>query len=244
MDTGINNIIEINLKDLFRTLLRRSWLILLVGIMAAGAAQYYSMNYITPIYTSSAKLYLISKMDGQSTTLSDLQIGSILAQDYKYLVKSRSVAKEVIKRLNLNMSSGQLSSMITVYSPDNTRILVITVTYYDQEKVKELVDTIAKVSSEQMVSIMGMDEVNLMEEGYVPGGPSSPDVKRNTMIAGFSGILATTVLVTMLFLFNDSIKTAEDIEKHLGLTTLGFIPVETVVKKKKSKSKQKKIEAA
>lgn len=240
MDTNMNNVIEINLKDLFFYLLKKSWIMILAGIIFAAGARYYTIHYVTPVYTSSAKLYITSNKDGKVTTLTDLQIGTYLTKDYAILVKSRPVSEEVIKKLNLKISSGFLSSLITVNTSDESRVLQISVSYFDRDMVKKLVDTIAEVSSERMESIMG-EQVNVLEGGYQPYWPSAPNVRKNTLLAGCFGILAAAVLFVILFLFNDSIRTAEDIEKYLGLTTLGSIPVEVTVKKKKQdKGKKKK----
>jgi len=231
---------EINIKDLSGTLMKRSWICILIAIACAAAARYYSMNYMIPTYNSTAMLYLISKEEGQSTTIADLQLGNYLAQDYKILVRSRPVAEEVIAQLELPMSSSQLISLISVYTPEDTRVLEITVSYYDRDLVKRLVDTVAKVSSERMVSIMGIEQVNIVEDGNYPYYASSPNVRQNTLLAGCGGFMATLFIIAIIYLLNDTIKNAEDVEKYLGLTMLGHIPVETAIKKKKVKQKQSK----
>jgi capsular polysaccharide biosynthesis protein len=239
MDTNLNDVIEINIKDLFFYCLRRSWLIFLIGIICASGARYYSLHYLTPIYTSSAKLYITSQSEGQLTTTTDIQIGTYLAQDYKVLVRSRPVAEEVIKRLGLNISSGQLIKLISVNSSNESRIFQITVSYFDKNMVKTLVDTVAQVTSERMEKIMG-EKVNVLEDGYQPYEPSGPNIQRNTIIAGCYGMLITAILIVILFMINDTIKTTEDIEKYLGLTTLGLIPFEISAKKNKIYKVKKK----
>lgn len=239
MDKNLNSIIEINIKDLFYALLKKSWFIVLLGIICAAGARYYSSNYKTPIYSSSSKLYITNKQDGQNTTLSDLQIGSYLTKDYMILVKSRPVAEEVIRRLNLKMSSNQLISMISVFTPDETRILQISVSYYDRKMVKTIVDTLAQVSSERMKSIMGLEQVNVLEEGYFPYAPISPNILRYTKIGGIAGMLFAVCIIVLFYLLNDSIKSSDEVEKYLGLTTLGFIPVEVAVKRRKEKKEKK-----
>lgn len=243
MDSS-SNIIEINIKDMLKALLRKAWIVVLAGILCAAGARYYSTHYMLPIYTSSAKLYMINNEDGRLTTLADLQIGSYLAQDYAILVKSRPVAEEVIKRLNLKMTSNQLISLINVYAPKDSRVLQISVSFFDPKMTKTIVDTFAEVSSESLVNIMGIEEVNIVENGAYPMAPSSPDIRHNTLLAGCAGVLATSVVIVLIFLLNDSIKTAEDIEKYLRMTTLGFIPIETNIKKKKLRLKEKKLRAA
>jgi capsular polysaccharide biosynthesis protein len=238
MEKNNTNVIEINVKELFLTLLRKSWIIILVTILCVVGAGFYTTNYVEPYYTSTAKLYILNKQ-GDQTTMSDLQMGSTLTQDYMILITSRPVMEKVINTLNLNMSYQGLASLVSVYTPQNTRVLELTVTYDDPDMAKLLVDTIAEVSTQSMVSIMGIDKVNVVEEGSYPYAPSGPNFNRNTRIAGMAGGLLTAFIIGLIFMLNDSIKSTEDIEKYLGLTTLGSIPTEERNKYKKDKPKNK-----
>jgi capsular polysaccharide biosynthesis protein len=244
MEINNSNVVEINIKEIFYMLLRKLWIIILVTILCAVGSGLYSIYYIEPYYTSSAKLYIINRQPGDITTLSDLQTGSSLAKDYMILVKSRPVTDEVIRILKLKMSNAALAGSISVFTPTDTRVLQISVNHPDPDMAKLLVDTISEVSTERMVSIMGMEKVNIVEEGNYPFAPSSPNIRKNIMLAGSIGALMTAGILVLIYLLNDSIKTAEDIEKFLGLTTLGFIPIEENIKNKKSKQKQRKIKAA
>ena len=86
------------------------------------------------------------------------------------------------------------------------------------------------------------------EESAFPSGHASFYFALSTIVYIYNkkigiAFYIATILITILFLVNDSIKTAEDIEKYLNLTTLGTIPIfdSKIVKKRK---KQKKREAA
>jgi capsular polysaccharide biosynthesis protein len=52
------------------------------------------------------------------------------------------------------------------------------------------------------------------------------------------GIVLTSLITLITYMMNDSIKTTEDIEKYLGMTTLGIIPIEEGANKKVKKIKQ------
>ena len=68
-----------------------------------GAFGLFSKFAITPQYTSTSMVYILSK-ETTLTSLADLQIGSQLTQDYKIIVTSRPVISEVIDKLKLDIS--------------------------------------------------------------------------------------------------------------------------------------------
>lgn len=249
MENITNDEIEIDLRDLFYLIRARIWIILLSGIIVASAAGLISSFLLTPIYTSTTKLYILSK----STTLSslaDLQIGTQLTQDYMVLVKSRPVVTKVIENLEMNMSYEEMIDIITVSNPSNTRILEITANYPDPYLAKEIVDEFATVSVTQIATIMDAEEPTIVEEGYMQPYPSSPNKKMNVLIGGLLGIFIAGGIIVLLYLLDDTIKDADDVEKYLGLNTLALIPIESGAakltredeknRKKRKKSKQLK----
>lgn len=231
--------IEINLKDLLFFLLRRFWIMILSGIIFALGAGLYSYYALTPMYTSSTKIYVINRQNKDITTISDLQTSAQLTQDYKILILSRPVTEKVINDLNLNMTHQELVSHIKVYTPQNTRILEIAVEHSNPELAKQLADSIAEEFAERMVMIMEMEKANIIEPGNLPKEPSSPNKSKNILIGGVIGGLLPIMILTLLFIKNDTIKTAEDIERYLGITTLGTIPMDDSNKKVNSKRNNK-----
>lgn len=247
MEKNTNEELEIDLIDLFYLIKARLFIIILSGVMFAAVAGLISSFLITPIYTSKTQLYILTKSTSL-TSLADIQIGTQLTQDYMVLVKSRPVVTKVIENLGLNMSYESLASIITISNPSNTRILEIKVEYPDAYLAKQIVDEFATVSSSQIAVIMKSDEPTVVEEGYMQPNPSSPNTKRNIAIGGLLGAFLAAGIIIVLYLLDDTIKDTDDVEKYLGLTTLGLIPIETGALKqseidKKKKRRQKKISA-
>ena len=237
--------IEIDISEIFFVLLYKLWIIIIAGILTATIAGVYSKYYIIPIYESTAQLYVINREYTDSfITWNDLESGDYLTQDYKILVKSRPVTEEVIRSLNLNLTHEELAGMISVEVPTDTRIVNITVSDPDPQIAKQLADAVAKVSSEQLVDVMQMEMVNIVEYGGLATYPSSPNLTRNIMLGGIVGAFIAIAIIVLMYLKNDSIKTAEDIERYLGMTTLSTIPLDGGISKKKSKMKQSKRKAA
>ena len=95
-----NDEMEIDLLQLFYALKKKIWFILAAMIIGGGLAGVYSKFLITPQYSSTSMMYILSK-ETTLTSLADLQIGSQLTEDYKVIVNSRPVLGEVIDSLAL-----------------------------------------------------------------------------------------------------------------------------------------------
>jgi capsular exopolysaccharide synthesis family protein len=220
-------------------IIKKLWIIILAGIICATGAGLYSKLIMKPVYTSGTTIYVINRQNKDITTYTDLQTGSQLTKDYKLLVKSRPVLEQVLYNLKLKMTQEQLASKITVNTPPDTRILEIMVENQDPLLAKQLADSIAEVSAARMVSVMEMEKVNVVEPGNIPSKPSSPNVLINTMIAGLFGAFLATFIILIFYIMDDSIKTPDDIEKHLGITALGMVPLEITNNRSKRLSKRK-----
>ncbi len=230
MDNNVKEENEIDLIELFYVLKSRVFLILLSGFLLAAVVGLISKFTTTPIYSSSTQLYILTKSTS-ITSLADIQLGEQLTQDYMVLVKSRPVVNKVIDNLNLNMSYDQLASIIAISNPSNTRILEVTANYPDAFIAKKIVDEFAKVSIDRIAQIMDTEKPTIVEEGTIAKFPSNVNTKKNTILGGIIGCCVAAGILIVLYLMDDTLKSEEDIEKYLGLSTLAHIPISTYASK-------------
>ena len=235
MDTR-NQEIEIDLLELIRVLWSRVWMIILTSIAGLAIAAAVTILLIKPVYTSTATMYVLTKSTS-ITSLADIQMGTQLTQDYMVVITSRPVVETVISNLGLNMSYGGLKSSITVNNPANTRFLEVTVRNNDAFLAKKIVDELANVSARSMAEVMDTQPPNIMDYGQIPNSPASPSLVKNSVIGAMLGFILACGIIIIMYLMNDSIKTSEDVEKYLGINTLGLIPLEEGVSKKKTRGK-------
>lgn len=229
-----NDEITIDLTELFMAIWRKLHLVILTGIVVALLAFIGTKLFITPMYTSVTKVYVLSRQDGNANvTYSDLQTGSSLTKDYIELVKSRPVLEQVIAILNLDMTAEELADTITADTPTDTRFLRISVENEDPKTAKEIADAIRESVSIQITEIMEVDSVNTVEVGNLPTAPSSPSTMKNMLIGGILGVLLAIGIIVLIYILDDTIKTPEDVEYYLGLNVLTSIPIEEGVKKSK-----------
>lgn len=217
--------VEVDLLQIFRVIMTRIWVILLSGILTGIIALVITQTLITPMYTSSVKLYVISRQSDQTTTLSDIQSSTQLVKDYKVLVTSLPVVDQVITDLGLNIDDNDLINKIECTIETDSRVLAITVTDADPVQAKHIADDLADVFSSRITQIMKIDSVNVIEYGSVAESPASPNVKKNVAIGLLIGILLSTSIIVIKFIVDDTIKTSDDVERYLGISTLSLIPL-------------------
>ncbi|MBQ6587561.1 MAG: protein-tyrosine kinase [Butyrivibrio sp.] len=237
-----DDVLEINLGELFAVLLGRAFLIISAGVFFALAGLFLSKFVIHPEYESTTKIYILNKEENQTVTYSDVQISTQLTQDYAELIKSRRVLEEVIQRLHLtDMEYKDLYDVLKVDTPSDTRIVAITVRDEDPLMAMRIANCIREVASEHITNVMDIDAINIAETANVPTDKASPSVARWTVISGFIGAVVVAFFAILGYLLDDSIKSNDDVERYLGLSTLALIPLTTdEMEEKKKKAKAKK----
>lgn len=224
-NTKSDEIVEIDLAEIFFELLNNIKALIASTILCALTAFLISTFLITPMYESTSELYVLSKSTSL-TSLSDIQMGTNLTNDYKVVVTDRPVLDTVINNLNLTEDYKVLKSKITINNPSNSRILQITVKDADPKRAKKIADEVADVSAAFISAKMDQDPPSVISYGYADGSKVSPSISKNTVIGALIGFLLVSVAVILEYLINDVIKTTEDIENKLGLNILGQLPLE------------------
>lgn len=227
-----SNTIEISLIELFYYIRKKFWIVILVALASGIGAFLVCKFVITPQYVASTRIYVLNRASDSSTVAySDFQASSQLRKDYQELITGKNVTSEVIQTLNLNMTDAGLAQKISITSPDDTRILQINVTDPDPNMAAYIANSVRDVAQRQIVQIMAIDAVNVVYEASVPKVPSSPHTIRDSAIMVMLGTLVTLVLLVIFFLVDDRIKTEDDVERYLNLSTIGVIPMTGTLQK-------------
>ncbi|MBR1506709.1 MAG: polysaccharide export protein [Eubacterium sp.] len=230
---------EIDLKELFFVLLHKIWILILATVIGAGLVGGYTVLFMKPVYQSTSEVYIIGdSMD--LSALANLQVGSQLTLDYMELIKSRPVVDKVIDELKLDMEYKTFVSNMKISNPTNTRILYITVSNHDAYMAKTIVDKLTDVSIAFIADKMETDEPNVVDYGHIAENKSSPSTTKNTLIGAVIGFVLAAGIIIVLHLMNDTVKTSDDVEKYLGIETLGVIPLDGKISKRKTRGTEKK----
>ncbi|MBE5808082.1 MAG: polysaccharide export protein [Clostridiales bacterium] len=221
---------EINLLELFYRLLEKFRIILAAGLIGAILMGVYSFFIATPMYEATSEMYILSSKDS-AINLSDLQIGAALTSDYEEVLRTWEVEALVRQNLDLPYTNKQLKGMISIANPSNTRILKITATSADPQEAKDIANEYVAVAREYISSVMMTDAPTTLSEAILPQQPVSPRKARNIALGFIVGALIAIVIITIVFISDDKIKTSDDIRKYIGLPTLAVVAKDPGVQK-------------
>ena len=220
------NTLEIDVFQLFRTLWKRKLVILLVAIITSSVAFAYSTFVIKPEFTSTTRIYVVNRNQGEKSGLTnqDLQAGTYLVKDYREIILSQDVLEKVVSDLKLDLTPKGLANKIKVTVPVDTRIVSISVNDRVPEEASRIANSLREVAAQKIISITRVSDVTTLEEARPAISPSSPNIRRNTVIGATLGASLVIVLVLLIELFDDHVKRPEDIEDVLQIALLGVVP--------------------
>lgn len=215
---------EIDLLDLFGYYRQRIlWIIaaFLIGALIAGGITHF---VITPKYTATSKMYMVSSSSQSVVDLTDLNVGTSISSDYVELLKTRPLIEDVIQEQKLTYSYPELIDMLSLSVVADTRIVQINVTSTDKREAMNIANAIAEKGVKELPKLMETPAPHIAEYAIVPVNPSSPSLTKNTMIGALIFLFLMLAFCTLQYLMDDTFKTAEDIEREFGVMPLSVIP--------------------
>ena len=227
---------EIDLIDLAWALLDKIHYIVLCFLIGAVIMNAYSYFLVRPTYKSTAKMYVVSASKNSVVDLDALNIGTSLTADYEQLMLSYPVLEQVINKLNLDMDSDTLAKMITLENPTDTRILNINVVSTDPKNARDIANTLMDVSVDYLPKTMSTNAPNVAQKAKLADHKDGPSYTKYTMIGALAGAFLYCMYLVVKYLMDDTIHTADDIEKYFDIVPLAVIPdVEELASEKQQK---------
>lgn len=238
--TSNNDEIEIDLREIVGLMLGKLWLIILAGITVGLLAIVGTMLFISPTYESTTKIYVLNRQNSETITSSDMQSSLYLTKDYVEMIKSRTVTEGVIAKLGIDLTHEQLLKKMDVSSTTDTRVISITITDIDPYRASEIANAVREISAAHIKEVMEVEAVNVVDTANIPVHKAGPSIKKNGVIGGMLGCILAAGIILLIYLMNDTIQTQEDVERYLGLSVIGMIPLNENEKKSKKQKRNKK----
>lgn len=219
---------EINLKELLEYIKERVLTILVITLMITTIGCIYSCFFKTPMYKSTSTVLLVSD-DGTSsgnvgTTQSDVQLNKSLVTTYSELVTSRTVLKTVIANLELDYKVDELERAITVSNQNNTEIINIDVVNADKELAADIANEVVDVFGEEIKRHYKLQNVSVVDVAEEAEEPYNINFIKDAIIYFLIGFVVAAGIVFIIYYFDTTIKSAEEVENKLELPVLGIVP--------------------
>lgn len=230
---------EINLKELFDYFVSKWFIIAIAGLVFVVAGASYTLFFKTPMYNSYTTMVLTTNNEktNQQITSSDITLNKNLVSNYRVIMKSHSILNQVINNLELNTTAEQLKKQISVTTEDETEIIRISVNSENADSAKDIANEIARVFSNDVARYYSIKNVAIVDYAEKANLPYNISLLKTTVLALLVGIVLASAAIFIMFYFDTTIKSTEEIESKIGLPTLGIVPIKTIPKEKKGRRK-------
>lgn len=223
---------NIEIKRILDILNNKRILIALMLLMFIALGYVYSYYCVVPEYKSTATLLLIpNNDDNKSITNSDLTLNSGLISTYSNIAKNSKVLNQVINNLGLNMTEEQLLGKIQVNIVNDTHIIEISVNDPDSQIATDIAKELSNVFLNEIKQIYNLDNIGIVDEAQLPNIPYNINHIKDIGVFFIAGISVSAIYIMIIYLFDNTIKKEEDIEKYIKIKSLGNIPINNINKK-------------
>lgn len=226
---------ELDLLELFFAFWKRKlWLILaiIIGIIFGFV---YTRYIIVPEYTSSVTLILSKPSNVSSSatitdaselgiTQSDIQLNQKLISTYGEIMKSRRISNTVIKNLNLDMTYEEIIKCVDVSAVKDTDVIKLSITTTDPYLSAEIATEMTDVFTKDIVEIYNIQNISIIDVAEVDEEPVNISYTKNIAIFAIIAFILVAGVIFILYYFDNTIKTEEDIQKLTGLPVLCMVP--------------------
>ncbi len=216
---------EIDISEVLLYFKSKVALIIGITLLIVILGNLYAMFLRVPVYKSSSTIVIASNDTNSANMQADITVNQKLVGTYKEIVKSRSVVEQVIKDLDLKYSYEELSSNILVEAVQNTEVLKISVLDKNAEQAKKITSMLSEVFKEEVMEIYNLKNVKVLDSASTPTGADNVNFVKDEIIYFGLGMIASFMLVFIMFYFDKNIRSVEQVESRLGLPILGTIPV-------------------
>lgn len=213
---------EINLKELYDYFKERLMLILTIILVVVVLGSAYSIFFKTPLYQSSSKI-LLGSANGTYTT-NDVQLNASLVKTYSEIAKSDLVVNQVISNTGVDRKASGIRSNITLAAVSESLMIQISVSDRDPDTAKEITDGLVEVFIKEAKDKMNTQNFTIIDEATKPTAPYNVNLTKDVIIYLLAGVVVALAVVFVIFYFDTTVKSSDDIEEKFGLPILGVVP--------------------
>lgn len=213
---------EIDLSELFDYFIKKIWVIIVIIMVALVLGLTYSIFIKKPLYSSDVSIILVNKDSGQTAT--EVTVNQKLVSSYKEIVTSRRVLNQVIENLDLDYSTDELKSMITVSSVGESEIIKISITNKKAAEAQKIADETAEIFKKEIIDIYNLKNVSILDSAVLAQGPYNINLAKDVIIYLMIGLVLACGSIFIVFYFDNTVKSVEQIENRLGVAVIGTIP--------------------
>ncbi|MBP8641129.1 MAG: hypothetical protein KBI01_09600 [Oscillospiraceae bacterium] len=214
---------EISIQEVVSCLWNRKWFIIVATVAFGVVTLLYTMYFVTPQYQASIRLYVNNKTEfSTSVTTADMSASKSLVDTYITILQSNALLENVIEKTGENYSIEDINSMISAGAINGTEVFMVSITNPSPEEAAKIANAIADTAPEIITDIVEGSSVKIIDRATVPSLPVSPNMTRNATIGALLGFVLSCLLFILIYVFDTTIYTEDDIGEFSSLPILGI----------------------
>ncbi|MBO5143540.1 MAG: hypothetical protein J6C46_11235 [Clostridia bacterium] len=225
---------ELDLLDLFFAFWKRkTWFILAIFI-GAFLGIVYTKYMVVPKYTSFATLLLAKNssvtsenanmITDEAITQSDITLNQKLISTYSEIMKSKRVSNTVIDNLGLDMSYEEIIKCINVSAVKDADVIKLSITTKDPALSASIANEMTEVFTTVVSERYNLQNIYVLDEAENDEEPVNVSLVKNIVIFAAIAFVLVAGVVFVIYYFDNTVKSEEDIKKLTDLPVLGIIP--------------------
>lgn len=182
-------------------LLRSSWWLILIAGVVGGVAALIINAVQTPVYESTATLYVNSAAAGGESGYQGVLASQQSVSSYAKLIDSDTVLKNVITKSRLDMSPEDVSQALTASTNTTTVLISVSARNADAALAARLANAGADSLSEYVATLeqpagggQPSARLTVTKRATASAHPMSPNTVKNTALGVVSGLLVGFLL--------------------------------------------------
>ena len=212
--------IEINLSYLFRTILKRWWVVALVTVILGSAGGLIMEKKSADKYSSTMAFVVNNKM---SNNTSDITTSIKMANTYARILSGKTIANMVGELTGFNPQS--VKDSIKTACTTDSNIIELTVTFDSPDNVYTIAKAIAQCYT-TVVDSVGFENstLTICEQPERPTMPIDDNIglKYGVVIA-FIGAVLAMVVILVVETIRDTVQNVETIQERLDMNIFGVV---------------------
>ena len=183
--------------------------------------------------------FKVKQIDERIATLlktkedTERDVSQIIDRDQKKIEKDAVGGALVSLKSQLDAALRRENQLLNAYEQEAARANIqgqatttLTTLKRELETNRGLLDTYTQRQKEQELALASgkPNNIKISNHAITPGAPVGPQRARNILVALLISLAAGIGLAFLLDYLDDSVRTSDDISRHLGLPTLAMIP--------------------
>ncbi|WP_036708295.1 YveK family protein [Paenibacillus pinihumi] len=220
---------ELDLRDYFRIIRKRVWMILAIVVAACMVSGIFSVYFKKPVYEASTKIIVnqsASQAISQQLDINQINSNIRMIDTYKEIIKTPAILDKVAEQYpQFELTAEELSKKVKVSSVNNTQVMTLAVQDISYRKAAEIANAVSLIFQSEIPQLFNIENVSILNEAKVDAFPApvSPNIPLNIAISFVVALMLGVGISFLLEFLDDTLKSEEDVQRYLGLPTLGAI---------------------